>query len=317
MQIALPKEQAAAIAKPPLRVIGMHGRGDCLHSRAIIRQLMQRHDVWLESSWVSLFHDLIDEGLHVIHKATTLRTQTKNARRELALFEKRLPPFRPKQIRIWYTPEQVRKLGSVLAGMCETTRCDYASADFRLPVKLEWRERAHELLAKWKPDKPLMIYRPPVERPEWGGAARRNPDTEAYAALFRLIREQFFVLSIADLELGKEWRVGPDLPADITYHHGELDSEVMTGLFEQADLVFTTGGFPVILAQSVGTPVITVMGGYEDSRSYSAGARYSKYLGIDPIEPCQCFSHMHRCKKEIDLPQAKAKILAFIDELGL
>jgi hypothetical protein len=40
--------------KPLLHLIGHHGLGDNLHQRALIRQLMEKYDVWLDTSWVSL-----------------------------------------------------------------------------------------------------------------------------------------------------------------------------------------------------------------------------------------------------------------------
>ena len=305
---------AANRAPRPLEVIGMHGRGDCLHTRGLLKQWIEDgREVWLESSWISLFHDLIATGkLHVVHKVTNLRTQTKNARREAGLFDKTRPPMSSTRLRISYSPAQVRRLGSVMAAMCETVRCDYSRADFRLPVPQPWRDRAQALIDEWKPAKPIMIFRPPCERPEWGGHKARNPDPEAYAQLFESIHDRYFVVSIADLEPGKEWLVGRPLAADIKLHSGELDFETMAGLFSKAKLVFTTGGFAVIMAQAVETPVIAIMGGYEDHRSYLGGARFSRYLGIDPIKPCQCFSHDHKCQKAIDIPSAQKRIEDFI-----
>jgi hypothetical protein len=66
------------------------------------------------------------------------------------------------------------------------------------------------------------------------------------------------------------------------------------------------------LSQAIGTPVIAVFGGFECSRSFSYGHRFAPTLGIDPINPCQCFSHTHQCDKRIDLPAAHADIEEFI-----
>lgn len=301
--------------KAPLLLRGMHGLGDSLHQRALLRQLMQRHDVWLEGSWVAPYHDLIADGLHVVHKATELRTQAKNATRERRGFDRGRPPNGASVLRNWYSPEQVRRLGSVLKAMCETCHCDYETADFRLPVPDTWKEPARRILqGALQASKPLMIYRPPVERPEWGGAAARNPDVDAYAELFNLIRDRFYVVSIADFEPKKEWLVGPACDADVKYHKGELSFESLAALTSMAALVFTCPGFPVVLSQAVGTPHVVVFGGYEDSRSFSGGARYVPYLGIDPIIPCQCFSHSHNCQKAIDMPIAKDRLLKFLGQ---
>ncbi len=98
-----------------------------------------------------------------------------------------------------------------------------------------------------------MVYRPLVERTEWNGCAARNPDHSAYAALFASIRDQFHVVSIADLVPNVEWISGARVEADQKFHAGELEFEALAGLFSIASLVFCSPGFAVILAQTVGT----------------------------------------------------------------
>lgn len=293
----------------PLLVRGMHGLGDNLHQRAILRQLMQRHCVWLESSWVAPYHDLIAQGLQIVHKSTSLRTQAKNARREAARFSRRALPFGTRALRVWYAPEEVRRAGSVLGAMCANTGCDEAAADFRLPVPPAWQERARAVIGN--PAKPIMVYRPLVERREWNGCAARNPDHDAYHDLFLSVRDRFHVVSIADLEPDKEWIVGHRVVADQAFHRGELDFEALAGLLSLAALVFCSPGFAVILAQAVGTPAVTIFGGYERAYSFSAGARYSPYLGIEPITPCDDFRHDNTRDKSIDLPLARARLATF------
>ncbi|TPJ86952.1 MULTISPECIES: hypothetical protein [unclassified Mesorhizobium] len=297
--------------KRHLFIRGMHGLGDNLHQRAIIRQLMPRFDVYLESSWIAPYHDLIAGGLKVLHKRTSLRTQAKNADRERNLFWRGSVPI-ARQMQISYSPDLVRECGSVLAAMCRTADVDYARADFRLPIPAEWRERADRLIDFWQPTKPILIYRPLNERTEWGGCQARNPDYDAYASLFASIRDQFFVVSVADLVPKKEWMVGHPIKADVECHSGELDFETLVALASRSAMVYSSPGFAVILAQAVGTPVACIFGGYEDSTSFAGGARYSPYLGIDPIKPCQCFSHKHDCQKEIDIGAATELLQSFV-----
>ncbi len=44
--------------KEPIYIRGMHGMGDCIHQRAVIRQLLDRHEIWLETSWPQIYHDM-------------------------------------------------------------------------------------------------------------------------------------------------------------------------------------------------------------------------------------------------------------------
>lgn len=300
----------------PLLVHGMHGLGDNLHQRAVIRQLMKTNDVWLESSWVAPYHDLIADGLKVVQKSTALRTQSKNSTREASRFYRSLAPPYAKQIQVSYSIEQVRRQGSVLGAMLAMCGCDNKAADFRLPIQSTWQAKAQRLIEKWKPTKPIMLYRPLVQRTEWGGCAARNPDHYAYAHLFASIRERFFVVGIADLVPNVEWLVGCDFDLDAKCYAGELEFETLAALTQKAALMFCSPGFAVILAQAVGTPVVTVFGGFENSKSFSAGAKFAPYLGIDPVVPCDCFQHTHNCRKQIDLDPAAKRIKAFVDEFA-
>lgn len=296
----------------PLIVRGMLGLGDNIRQRALLRQLMTRHEVWLESSWVSVYHDLIAAGLNVVRKDTRLRTQGKNAEREAAQFSSRRPPAGARPINVWYPPQRVRATGSVLAAMCESVRCDVRTADFRLPVPASWRTALAERLAPYHIDKPIMLYRPLVDRPsDWTGCNARNPDHAAYAELYRSVRDRFCVVSVADLVPGKEWIVGEAIEADITFHAGELPFEELAALTEASALVFCSPGFAAVLAQAVGAPVACIFGGYENSSFFFAGAKSAPVLGIDPIHPCECFRHDHSCNKTIDLAAARARLLDF------
>lgn len=296
----------------PLIVRGMHGLGDNLHQRAIVRQFMERHHVWLETPWPCVYHDLVGERLTLLSKGSALRTQAKNARREAARFSRRMPPAGARTLQISYAPELVRRCGSVLGAMAAT--CGVATADFSLPVPQAWRDRAAVWLARWQPPKPLLIYRPLVERSEWGGCAARNPDHAAYAALVESVRDRFFVVSLADLQPGAEWMVGQHVRGDVELHRGELDFETIAALTADAALVISSPGFAVVLAQAVGTPVCAVFGGYENGSSFMSGALLAPYLAIEPITPCNCFSHRHDCQKAIDLPAALERLSRFVDE---
>ncbi len=298
------------VSKPPLLVNGMHGLGDNLHQRAIVRELLEEWDVWLETPWPCLYHDL--DGLKMVGKGSRLRTQAKNAQREASRYSATPVPAGARSLEVRYPPDAVRKRGSVLAAMA--AQCAVEPGDFRLPVKREWVERAEAMVRKWAPDRPILIVRPLVERKEWGGCRNRNPEAGGYRELFEAIRDRFFVVSLADLEPGKEWLSGEALPADVSLHAGELDVEVMAGLFSLAAAVYTAPGFAVILAQAVGVPVVSVFGGYESSASFSAGAAFSPYLGLDPVRPCQCFSHVHNCDKRMDMAAAHERMREFLDE---
>lgn len=307
--------------KPTLLVQGMHGMGDCLHQRAILRQLMLTYTVTLETSWASMYHDLIEEGLIIVRRPVGLRTQTKNAIREARLFSPVANEY-PLSIRTRYMAAEVQASASktVLEAMCKSADVDYASADYSLPVPDEWFEKVETIWrAAEESGKPVMIYRPLVSRPEWKGSAVRNADPDSYAALLASIRDEFYVISIADLEPGREWTVGPQPQADATFHEGELHFEMLAALFSLADLVFTSSGFPTVLAPAVSTPVVNIVGGYESCVALSTAAKYAPYLGIEPAQPCSCMNSYCRqqahCDKTLRVTAEIPRLRKFVSEI--
>lgn len=290
-----------------IHINGMHGMGDNLHQRAIVRHLARDHEVWLDTPWPSIYHDLVGARLHVVSKGSRLRTQAKNAAHEAALFDVSQPPAVARALSVSYSPSAVRQHRGVLAAM--SAQCGVPVGDFRMPVPADWR---HGLALPT--DRPVLVVRPLVERREWSGCRNRNPDAAAYLELLASIRDRFFVVSVADLQKGEEWLAQPDIAADLTLHAGELDFRALAALWRDAALVYASPGFGVVLAQAVGTPVVAVFGGYEAGYSFSAGAAYTPTLAIDPIRPCDCFSHTHNCDKRIDLPAARQHLLDFVHD---
>lgn len=290
--------------------------GDCIHQRAVLRQLLPTREVWLETSWPAIYHDL---DVHLVRRDVGLRTQQKNARREIAKFDGRDPPRGAERLRVAYTGGCVMETESktVLEAMCYNTRTSFATADYRLPIPGEWFDdlaKVFDMAAVSRSGKPLLVYRPLVERPEWRGSVARNANVACYTHLFAFLRNHFFVVSIADLAPGKEWIAGPQLKADVTLHEGELSFEALAALFKVADLVFTSSGFAAILAPAVGTPCINIVGGYEDPRAHDSGSRFAPLLTIGPREPCHCWTSAcnRPCRKDIDMGEAVKEIASFV-----
>jgi len=304
--------------KSPLLIEGMRGMGDSIHQRGPLRQIMQTREVYLETSWPSAYHDLVGPDLHLIHKPVALRTQTKNAARERMKFWAGPVPRGMERMRVGYNGPQVMHCPSktVLEGMCRVTGTDYATADYRLPVPSEWGKSLDEKIGPQPLDKPWLVYRPLCDRTEYRGAGIRNANAQCYTHLFAFLREHFHVFSVADLHPGKEDLVGPVLKADVTFHNGELTFEELAALFKATDLVFTSSGYPAILAPAVETPCINIVGGYEEPSTHDSGARFAPFLSIGPRDPCRCWTSgcMQRCLKDIDMVPAIDKIAAFMQE---
>lgn len=285
-------------------VQGMLGLGDNIHQRAVIRQLIQQHHVSLETPYPCIYHDLLGPQLDLVNRRTNLRTQTKNAAREADKFRRR-PAHWVKKHRIWYTHDQIKQKGGFLAAMCHNSNLPVG--DFSLPVPDAWKQKAIDLIGHQT--KPIMVYRPLVARREWDGCHQRNPDAQAYVTLARSIRDRYCMVSVADLEEGKEWTVSDPMGADYEFHAGEMDVEAIAGLMSLSSLVFCSPGFALVMAQAVGARLVAVFGGHESGRLYDHGD--PDHLFIEPIHPCECFSKSHPCDKSIDLDAAVVRLAEF------
>ena len=295
------------MSKPSVAVMSQLGIGDCLHERAVLRELMKTNDVTLCGWYPSLVHDLVDQGLKFHQLLSPGMARIKDIK-----VASSARPTAGQHMRLTYNADAIHRAGSILAAQfacCGLMMPD--RPDFSLPVRQEWREKANVLIAEWKPDRPLLIYRPIVLNKFWE-CRSRSPDPGAYAAIFAEIRDKFFVVSITDLTQSQEWIVGPEQDADIKLHRGEADFETLAGLFAESALVFCNPGFSPVLAQAVGTPSIIVYGGNESFRTTnSVGAHLSPTLAIEPLNPCECHARTHDCDKRIDVVSAVEKVREF------
>jgi hypothetical protein len=297
----------------PVILHGMHGLGDNLHERAIVRELMARHEVWLMTSWPQMYWDLVPE-LHLQPLGSPIPWMAKNEVARSGLYSTARPPAEAQVIHCAY-PWPDAKRSSVLGAMSK--RCGVGLGDFRLPIAPAWNRFADDLLEAIDPDRPLLITRPLLtvfERNSWGTSKAkqaRNPDPAAYAELFAGIRERYFVISIADAIPKREQVVLP-IAADREYHHGELELETLAALTARASLVYCSPCFLTVLAQAVQTPLVCVFGGFEGANSFAPGARYSPWLPIEPDNACVCWDWNCRHDKTIDTVAAAREIEHFI-----
>jgi len=287
---------------------GMMGMGDTIHSRAVVKYHASQGGVVLETPWPCFFYDI--DNVQFVKPNTQLRTQNKNIERES---DKYISEYsRERRIVITYDYQSVKWHGGFFKAMCAMSGLPRNHGiPFALLENHDWTAKAKKWLDLWKPDKPLMIYRPLVERTEWNGCASRNPDKAAYVELAKSFKDQFFIVSIADLKAGIEWQVSESIGVDVECHHGELDAETLAALYFHASLVYCSPGFSLIMAQATKAPMVCVFGGHESARLYSHGWDYNCF--IEPVNPCECFSKTHNCDKRIDIEQAKLKIGAFLE----
>jgi ADP-heptose:LPS heptosyltransferase len=288
---------------------GMQGMGDSFYQRAVVKPILEKaEDVWLETSWPAIYHDM--PRLKFVASNTRLRTQAKSVNKNLKYFVRNPMGTTPLQeVRVHYPFPIAVQLGGLPQAMAAVTHIE-TDYDYRMTVPAAWQEAARKLIGY--PEKPILVVRPLTVRTEWNPITQRNPDTNHYFALYNSIRKYFHVVSVADLEKDREWLIGPELWADHQFYEHPLPTETLIGLFSIANLVMAAPGFALAMAQATGTPVVIVFGGMESSYAHRSSTVWAPFLGIDPINPCNCWSAMHSCNKKIDMVNATKRLMEFL-----
>jgi hypothetical protein len=254
----------------------MKGLGDNIYCRALVKQIGM---AYVDTPWPELYEDL---PVKFCQSRTALRTQAKNlARQPQGRFE-RYPGGEIKSIK--YGRE------GIIPGMEDCFGVEFKSID--LPSFNESPV-----------DGRYAVIRPATLRSEWKATSRNpNPDYICEAAE-ELRKKGITVVSVADLEDGKEWIVGEEPYSDIKFHKGELNVKQLLSLVENSWLVVGGVGWivPACIAYNVESWII--YGGYG---SYNHPEKLthplmdlSKQHYILPDNFCLCDSREHVCGKKI------------------
>jgi len=257
----------------------MLGLGDNIYQRAFIKHIKQ--DVWLTTPWPEIYQDM--PHVHFMPSGTKLRTQAKN---ELTQDKS-----------IYSAPKNAKNIGRVSYG----ERGIFAGmrAFFRVnPAQMDLPDYGKPVV-----DGKYIVVRTVTVRAEWV-AATRNPLPEYVSKAVDAARQKGYkIVSVADLEDGKEWAVG-ELPyADIRYHNGELTVTQLLALIQHASGVI--GGIGWILPACIAyqTRLLCIcggQGGYNHPDKITDKSQNLKRVTFAvPDNFCMCKQKEHNCDKSI------------------
>ena len=250
------------------------GLGDNIYERAFIKQLPK--PVYLDTPWPEIHAGI--EGVHFIRPQTNLRTQAKNIARHATWA---MSPTRQPTRQIRYGAE------GIIQGM--TASFGVMPGEFDLPPLPPSPETG-----------PYVVVRPATVRQEWR-ADTRNPDPWNIALAAMEARNRGYkMISVADLEEGKEWAEHPLPPADFQYHKGELPVEQLLALVKGAAAVIGGIGWLVPAALAAKVPAWIICGGQGGFNSPEqicpAGSTITFAV---PDNFCKCRLKTHNCDKRI------------------
>jgi len=269
---------------------GMYGLGDNIYQRAFIKNI--KTHVYLRTPWVELYQDL--KHVSFIKPDLGLRTQSKHI---LSLSP---TTWTNKQKFLLGHPTHISygKSG-IMEGMRKAFRCNPDEMD--LP---DFSDDAPRIDGKY------VVVRPVTVRKEWLAQSRNClPEYIAHAA--QVMRERGYkIVSVADLEDGKEWALDPLPEADIIYHRGELALKSLLGLVKNASLTIGAVGWILPACLALKTPLWLVFGGYGayNSPNLIMDKRFVDTSRIGCAIPdnfCLCDKKDHLCNKRISYYEQK------------
>lgn len=262
-----------------ITVNAMLGFGDSLYQRAFIKQL--KGPVTVVTPWPELLSDI--QNVRCARPVTNLRTQSKNIARQNGWSAK---PRNGTQLHIRYGAE------GIMRGMQQSFRVLPGVMDLPpLPDISKWCLSAYA---------PYVVVRPVTLRTEWM-ACSRNPDPDYVAlASAEAARRGYTVISVADLEFGKEFIVGEAPPAHLEYHRGQLDVLQLLALVAGAAAVIGGIGWIVPACIAAKVPAWVVCGGQGGFNAPELIAPPDSTVSFAvPDNFCRCKSKDHICDKRI------------------
>lgn len=273
----------SAVTDKPLLVCGMLGLGDSIYQRAFLKNLPGAYVI---TTWPELYADL---DVRPVRAKTQLRTQAKNLERTRVRWH--IPPADAKCIRVGYGVRELAS-GSILDAM----RKQFGVA----PGEMDMPRFSSPLPA----GKPFAIVRPVTERSEWRNSARGPKPEYVAQATEELRRRGYYVVSVADLEPGKEWIVGDAPHADMALHAGQWSVTQLLGAIQHASVVVGGVGWVVPACIAAKTPLYAIHGGQgghnHRSRITAPWMDLSRVGWAEPRPMCMCADMRHNCNKEID-----------------
>ena len=256
---------------------GMYGLGDNFYQRAIIRNL---GECYLYTPWPEVYADL---PVKCLKPQTQLRTQEKNINRgDSGRFHS--GALGGRKIRLCYDQR-----GTIIEALEQSIGVKFERLDLSMPDLKKKR-------------KPKILVRPCVVRSEWP-ASSRNCNPQYIQQAVDALKDEFTIVSIADLEPGKEWLEGEEPFAHEKYHAGELSfPDIMTLLNECAGTIGSVGWIlPASMAYRV--PHLSIFGGWGsangEQRVFDDRLDSSMVIRAVPDNFCMCSRHDHKCDKTI------------------
>lgn len=275
----------------------MNGFGDSIYIRGFAHAYRGHY---IETPFPELFEDL---GLKCVKPETDLRTQSRHIEQSKYKWYPKPERERPTIVKYGHKNLQYGSIISALKRILNT------QPNFTLP------ETGKSPIEHNK----LAIIRPVTIRSEWKNTSRAPKPEYIYSASQILKEKGYYIVSIADIEDGKEWLEGTVPYADTYFHNGELSFMELLALIKSAKVVVGGVGWIVPACIASKTPAYFILGGngLHNAPEKITDRNYMDLSRIGWAKPdkfCMCSLKEHDCNKYIG--DFDGKFTSWLDKLS-
>lgn len=278
---------------------GAMGLGDNFYQRPVIKDILKSYKtVYLTTAFPEVYWDFPNMKF-VRPEGLNLRTQKKHVKG----LDRAMWSDKPKNADVIKWAQVGPTANHAPYNRIQTKYIeleDREDFDFTFPVRNEWIKAAEKVIADLPLNgKKLCIIRRPTIRREWPCSAR-NPKIEYYQLLINEYKDEYFFISIADIEKKEEWFSGSLKGIDKGFDKGELPLTTILALIKIAAMTITYPCLFMIAAIATQAKCFCIFGGVASPDNIlrkNFGLRNFSHVAPDPF--CNCNMPAHKCNKEI------------------
>lgn len=269
------------------------GLGDQVNMRPFVIEATKRYErVYLTTPFPELYYKKPD-NLYFTKPTTHLRLQNKNIQKQ------------PKDI--WSAPiGNVKKIRpsygkglNILDELCKAILFEEGTKlDYELPVNPEWVKKAEKILENVSTKKKICVVKYPALREEWR-VETRLPKTEYIQLLIDKYKDEYFFISVADIEEGVDEHCGELKGINLQLDTADIWATI--GLVHLSDMVIAYPSFFLPLCIALKKRAFFLFGGYHAPENYLNWRMDLERFGhVAPQPFCSCLKYRHDCNKDID-----------------
>ncbi|MFA5150909.1 MAG: hypothetical protein WC433_08465, partial [Candidatus Omnitrophota bacterium] len=269
-------------------VRGFYGFGDCVYQIPFVKELAKHYDtIYLRTPFPQLY-DSIPNVKFVKPRLNRLATSNRHIGKYANMYENEDNSINYDLV-FHYQRGQKANIGMAESFNNIAPTLIQRPIDWSIPIKKEWIQEAHKVLAQIHTKKKICLLKLPSIREEWKNPARVGKP-EYFQYLIDKHKKDYYFISLANNRIEKPMAIFKNI--DKRFEQGELTLETIIGLASLSDLIIAYHSYLIALGIATNTKTFCIFGGYIKPDLWVDYERMSsniiKYVAPEPF--CNCFN---------------------------